>query len=161
MHAHRKGNLRPLSLVPVALSSSVPAAAIAVGELVGSASNVAVPAASWAWTTDEETTREAFVAAFLGVSSSRSRLASTDARDLAIEVATDGFFEVELSSATTVHIGTLLGPAKASGNALLNTCKTVTDGSEACFICTEEATSATRVMAKIINTVLDRISADA
>jgi hypothetical protein len=156
-HIHRKGNVRPLHRVRVALNGAVPAADIFPGDLVAQASNFAVPAASFTWTTDEATTRTNFVAAFLGVSNDRSRLGVTDSRDLLIEVHTDGYFEFDCASAT-YEIGTKLGPDKAAGNNLKNTVKAVTAEAEAIAVVTEHQVSTGRVTGKLVNTVLDRVS---
>ena len=67
------------------------------------------------WTTDLPTTQTAFHAAFLGVAMQRSRSTDTDP----IRVATSGVFEMACAAAT-FNIGDLVGPAKDTGNALLN-----------------------------------------
>ena len=70
-------------------------------------------AANFTWDTDTATSQAGFHASFMGVSGSRSLAAET----ADIRVCTFGTFEFACAAAT-FHPGQLVGPAKASGNAL-------------------------------------------
>ncbi len=156
-HIHRRGLLTPIHGVRVKLTSSVPTNDIEVGDLVGQESDYAVPAHLFTWDTNEATTRVAFAAAFLGVSADRSRAATTDARDLEIQVNTDGYYELEVVSGT-YELGAKIGPEKAAGNALLQKCKAVSAENEAVAVCVERGTTVTRLLCALVNTVTKRIS---
>ena len=156
-HIHRKGAVRPLHRVRVKLSGSVPANTINAGDLVCNESNYAIPISAFTWDTDEATTRVAAVAAFLGVSNDRSRASTTDARDLFIEVHTDGYFEFDCASGT-YEVGDKLGPDKDTGNALKNQVKAVSAENQAVAVVVERGATVTRVMGQLVNTVLHRTS---
>src|SRR6478609_5290425 len=128
-HKHRAGPIAPVFL-KVALTGSVPAYDIAIGDLIAQVSGKAVNAANWTWDTDLATTQAAFMAAFVGISASRSIAGSTDARDLEIQVETQGEFDVDLSASLTLNITQLLVPAKnASSNLLQNAFTTTSTAS--------------------------------
>jgi hypothetical protein len=107
----RYGDTNPVVTKPIAAGVT-----IQIGDLVeqDSSGNV-TPASALAWTTDLPTTQAAFHAAFLGVAMQRSL--STDTQP--IRVATTGVFEMACAAAT-FNLGDLVGPAKDTGNLLLN-----------------------------------------
>jgi hypothetical protein len=107
----RYGDTNPVVTKPIASGVT-----IEIGDLVeqDSSGNV-TPANVLAWTTDLPTTQAAFHTSFLGVAMQRSRSTDTDP----IRVATSGVFEFACASAT-FNIGDLVGPAKDTGNLLLN-----------------------------------------
>lgn len=149
---HRTGPV-DVNHVDVHVTSSVPTRAIADGDPIAlDASGLAYPASAETWNTNEATTRAAFVTKFTGISEGRSRAASTDLRDLRIPVNMDGTYEFDVESATFV-VGEFVGPAKAAGNALVNTCKKVTLKTEAVAVVVQNySTATTRVLARLINT---------
>lgn len=152
-HIHRTGPVDPVFL-DVAVTSNVPTNAIEQGDLIAQVTGKAVPAPAFPWTTDEATTRAAFVAAFVGVSDWRSRQATTDPRDLIVSVGADGTFEFDAVNATYT-INQLIGPAKAAGNALLNTVKVVTPRTEAVAVVVK-TTTGTRVLGRLLNTTIKK-----
>lgn len=99
---------------PVVTKAIGTAVVIELGDLVFQEANGDVkPASSFTWSSDLPTTQDAFANAFLGVAMQRSRSGDTDP----IRVATAGVFEFPCASAT-FELGGLIGPAKATGNAL-------------------------------------------
>ena len=94
------------------------ATVIKVGDNLWLDTDDAKPCADTAWDTDEATTRGNFTAKYLGVAMSASKAGET--KD--VVVAPKGVFEFDLKAApgANLEIGTLMGPAKAAGNALLN-----------------------------------------
>lgn len=151
-HIHRKGPIDPIQ-VPVKLSSSVPANTINVGDLVCMAASYAgaIPVTAVTWDTDEATTQTAAAASFLGISCSRSRAATTDARDLTIQVATDGYIEFACVS-DNYDIGEYLG-CDSAASLLKQTVKVTSTKAKAIAIVVELAGSAsTRVLGRLINT---------
>lgn len=107
----RYGDTNPVVTKPIAADVT-----IQIGDLVAqdSSGNV-TPANAFAWTTDLPTTQAGFHASFLGVAMQRSLSTDTDP----IRVATSGVFEMACASAT-FNVGDLIGPAKDTGNLLLN-----------------------------------------
>lgn len=95
---------------PVVSPAVVTDTVIQPGDLV---TDTPAAAADVTWDTDLATTQEAFHDAFLGVSGQRSRDGDTDP----IRVNTTGVFEFDCAAAT-FDLGDLVGPAKATGNAL-------------------------------------------
>lgn len=154
-HIHRSGPV-DLVQVEVLLSSSVPAATINPGDLVFASvsSDVAYakPVTNFTWDTDLATTQAALALVFLGVASGRSRIGVTDTRDLKVLVDMDGTFEMEAVSAT-YEIGQYVGPAKDTGNALLQKVTAVATKSLAVGIVVENSvTAATRIKVRLVNT---------
>jgi hypothetical protein len=144
----------PVDLVyaPVTLTGAVPTNTIVSGDLVALVSNKAVPVTAFTWTTDLATTQTAFAVAFLGMSTGRSRAATTDPRDLELPVQMDGTIEMDCSSASYT-IGQYVGPIKASGNALLNTVAGVATKALAVGVVVKDSgASATKVMVRLLNT---------
>lgn len=109
----RYGNNNP------AVSKAVPTATLVeVGDLISqdaSAADVVVPASEFTWDTNIATTQEAFHDEFLGVSGQQSQNGNVDG----IRHNSRGVHEFDCASATFA-LGTLVGPAKATGNALEN-----------------------------------------
>ena len=152
-HTHRTGVV-DLLVASVKLTGGVPTNTINVGDLVAMEANKAVPATAFTWTTDLATTRTNFAAAFLGVSSDRSRAGTTDTRDLEIGVDTDGNIEFDCASASYV-IGDYLAPQKAVGNALVQTVEKVATKAQAIAVVVKDVTG-TKVLARPINTFQKR-----
>lgn len=101
--------------IPV-MTKAVPSAnVIEVQDLIGVSSGDPYSAAGQAWNTDLATTQSDFVTNFLGVSAEFSRSGDT----APIKVNTDGVFEFDCAAAT-FELGALVGPAKDTGNALLD-----------------------------------------
>lgn len=98
---------------PVMTKAIDTATVIEIGDLVQASSGTVIPADDHTWNTDTATTQEEFHDLFLGVAQQRSRSGDT----APIRVATSGVFEFTCAAAT-FEIGALVGPAKASGNAL-------------------------------------------
>lgn len=73
------------------------------------------PASAFTWDTDLLTTQTAFKLVFAGVALNDKPVGSV----VGIRVGTDGDFEFDQASGTKAF-GALVGPAKASGNALEN-----------------------------------------
>lgn len=158
-HIHRTG---PVDIIntEVLLASSVPAAAINPGDLlfasVAGSVAYAKPVTNMTWTTDLATTQAALVLVFLGVASGRSRIATTDARDLKVLVNMDGVYEMEATSAI-YNVGQYVGPAKDTGNALLQKVVGVADKAHAVGIVVENTVAAaTRIKVRLLNTPVKR-----
>ena len=150
---HRTGPV-DIQHFDVAVTSSVPTSAIEQGDFLAYVSNKAVPAAVFAWTTDLATTQTAFVVAFLGVSESRSRISTTDPRDLRVAVNMDGTYEADCASATFT-VGQYVGLAKATGNNLESS-KVVGVATAALAVgrVVEAGTALTRVKFRLLNTLI-------
>jgi len=131
------------------------AKAVAVGDLVGMSSGTLVKASDTTWNTDLATTQSDFRALFLGVSGQQK--AAGDARvfgnatDNVVRVDAGGIFQFDCASAT-FEVGDLVGPAKDTGNALLDQ-KVVKVTPEASAIgrVVERGTSITRVKIQILS----------
>jgi hypothetical protein len=154
-HIHRSG---PVSLeqVEVHLTSSVPTATINPGDLVFAAitANVSYvkPVTAMTWNTDLATTQADLTALLLGVASGRSRIGSTDTRDLKVLVNMEGVYEMEAVSGT-YEVGQYVGCAKDTGNALLNKVTAVATKSLAVGVVVENTVSAaTRIKVRLLNT---------
>ena len=91
------------------------ATVIEVGDLLWLDTDDVKPASDFSWNASIAQTQEDFNLKFVGMSADRSRAGDTD------EVCVDknGIKEFTCESAT-FEIGDLVGPAKASGNALEN-----------------------------------------
>lgn len=108
---HRSGQ-QTLRSYPVA-SATV----IAIGDMVWSNSGEVKPAADYTWDTNLATTQGTFAAAFVGIA--RTPSAAGETTNVQVDVSPDAIYECDQASAT-IDIGTPVGPAKASGNALEN-----------------------------------------
>lgn len=158
MHKHATGFPDVINVPVVLDNEDLPDADIADGDLLFDDGNgFASPVTEFTWDTNLATTQAAFVAAFLGVSSGRSRLGSEDARDLVVPVRMDGNDQVDCVSAAH-QIGDLLGPYHNVGNdGIINTLATVATRALATHICMETTDGAvTTVRARIINSVPKR-----
>lgn len=79
-----------------------------------------LPAASFTWDTNIGTTQTNFHPFFAGINQERRRSDQTDTNEILI--ATGGVFEFTIAApGSALPTGTLVGPAKQSGNALENT----------------------------------------
>lgn len=125
------------------------------GDLAGLSSNTIVKPSDIAWDTNLATTQTAFVNTFVGVSnqwktdSTKARIFGNSADNVLI-VAAGGVWEFDCAS-TTFEVGDLVGPAKDTGNALLND-RVVAVGSEALAIgrVAKRGTSITRVQVELL-----------
>lgn len=108
---YRKGQ-QVLRSYPVA-SATV----IAIGDMVWSNSGEVKPNADYTWDTNLATTQGTHAAAFVGIALTPSAAGETN--NVQVDVSPESVYEVDMASAT-IDIGTPVGPAKASGNALEN-----------------------------------------
>lgn len=129
------------------------AQAVSIGDLIGMSSGNAIRASDQAWTTDEATTRAAFVALFVGISG-QDKAAGTarpygNSNDNTLRVDTEGIYEFDCVSGTYA-VGDKVGPAKDTGNALLpSTLKAVSTEGESVGRVVEAGTSVTKVKVKL------------
>ena len=107
---YRYGETSPRE-IPCALAQDVEA-----GDLIALDTATLEKASDETWDTDLATTQENFHDKFAGVSAQRSRATLDDAD---IRHSTKGVHNFACASAT-FEIGTLVGPAKDSGDALLD-----------------------------------------
>jgi hypothetical protein len=133
------------------------AQAVTTGDLVAMSSGTLTRAEDETWDTNEATTRANFVAKFLGVSmqTKAANIARPygNSKDNAIVVGT-GPMVVEFNAAlATYALGALVGPAKATGNALLSqTVKGVSTEAEAIGRVAEATgANATKVKVRILS----------
>jgi hypothetical protein len=154
-HIHRTG---PVDIIntEVLLATGVPAADIKPGDFVFASvvSNVAYakPITNMTWNTDLATTQSDAALVLIGVASGRSRIGTTDTRDLKVLVNMDGTFECDAASAI-YNVGQYVGFKKAAGNALLQTLEAVTVKGRACAIVVENTgVAATRIKVRLVNT---------
>ena len=113
MNGHKVGDPQLVESHPTLTGDT-----IAVGDMLwqdASNSNAARPASAITWNTNLATTQADFKNAFLGVAVSAKPSGST----ATVRVATRGEFEFDMASGT-LALGSLMGPAKQSGNALEN-----------------------------------------
>ena len=124
---------------------------IEIGDLVWLDTDDAKPASDFTWDSDTATTQDSFVDSFLGVAMQRSRSGDTDP----IRIATRGMFEFVCASAA-FEIGDLIGPAKASGNALEDQkAVAVTDPARGLgHVAKREASAVTKVLVEIVSNVM-------
>lgn len=108
---HRNGQ-KTLRSYPVA-SATV----ISIGDMLWSNSGEVKPAADFTWDTNIATTQASFAALFVGIAVTPS--ASGETTNVQVDVSPEAVYECDQASAT-IDIGTPVGPAKASGNALEN-----------------------------------------
>jgi hypothetical protein len=155
---HRTGPTEPVTLA-VTLNSTVPAATILPGDATAVVSGKALAATSFTWTTDLATTQTNFAAALGGIASGRSRAASTDPRDLEVQLLQDGNFEVPLTvaAASAYLFGTYVGLSKDTGNNLKQTYEAVATKARAVGVVVKEAPiGSTTVLVRLINTAIKR-----
>jgi hypothetical protein len=127
--------------------------AVDTGSLVGISSGTLVNASDETWDTNLATTQVNFVARFLGVAGQTKDNATAQIRGNSIanrcRVDTDGTFLFATASAS-YNVGDIVGPAKASGNALLNdTVASVAALDKAIGYVVEKTTSATTVKVRL------------
>jgi len=106
------------------------------------------------WDTDEATTRQNFVANFLGVCAQR-KVANESLpygnSEAKVRVNTAGVFRFKATSAT-YQVGELVGPEKDTGNNLLSTTvQKVTADNEAIAQVVERAVTSTTVVARLLS----------
>lgn len=155
-NVHRTG---PVDLVTMAVpvTGILPTNTIDQGAPCALVSGKPVPAPAFTWTTDLATTQTNFAAAFAGISESRSRAATTDTRDLQVAINLDGTYEFDVATGTDFAVGEYIGPAKAAGNALLNSVAKVGSKALAIAVVVEDtAAGALRVRARLVNTMFMR-----
>lgn len=143
------GETNPIDC-PIATSQAVD-----IGDLVGISSGTLVRASDTTWDTNTATTQVAFRALFLGVSGQAKDNATAQIRGNSIanrcRVDSDGFYTFATASAS-YNIGDLVGPAKASGNALLNdTVASVAALDKAIGYVVEKTTSSTTVKVRLLS----------
>jgi len=99
------------------------AQAVDIGDVVGISSGTLVRASDTTWNTSLAQTQADFRALFLGVAGQAKDNATAQIRGNSIanrcRVDSDGTYLFNTASAS-YNVGDLVGPAKASGNALLN-----------------------------------------
>jgi len=113
MNGPKIGNFNPVLSV-----ATVSADLITKGDMLwqdSGNSNAPRPASAYTWDTNLLTTQTSFKLLYLGIALDDKPVGST----AAIRIATDGVFDMTFASGTLAQ-GALVGPAKASGNALEN-----------------------------------------
>lgn len=147
-----RGETRPV-FVTVATAK-----AVSTGALVGMSSGTLVNASDTTWDTNIAGTQADFTPLFLGVAA-QDKVANVarvhgNSEDNKIRVATSGIWEFDCASAT-FEVGDLVGPAKASGNALEDE-KVVAVADETMNIgrVIERGTSITKVKVEILSKLL-------
>lgn len=162
-YRYRYGDTNPVS-APVDLVASAAVANIEIGDMVfianattdvdgdaGVAGKV-YPASSRKWNTDTATTQTDFHLEFLGVAGQAYDQANPTAygvKDGQIRIDTDGVFEFDCASASFA-VGDLVGPAKDTGNDLMDQ-KVVAVATEALATgrVVKATTSQTKVLVRI------------
>jgi len=135
----------------VTTKAIVEATVIEQGDLLSITAGVPDPADDFTWDTDLATTQAAFVALFAGVALEASADGDTDT----LLMARAGIFKFTCASAT-FELGALVGPAKATGNALENQ-KVVAVADEKLAIgrvAKREGSAVTEVQVEVMSTVL-------
>lgn len=134
------------------------AKAVSTGALVGMSSDTLVNASDTAWVDTIATAQATFKALFLGVAA-QDKVANVarvhgNSDDNVIRVATSGIWEFDCASATFA-VGDLVGPAKASGNAVEDE-KVAAVATESLAIgrVVESAASATKVKVQILSVLM-------
>jgi hypothetical protein len=137
---------------PVITKAVASAAVIEIGDLVEmDGSGNVTSAGAHTWNTNLATTQEEFHDNYLGVAMQRSRAGDTDP----IRVATTGVFEFECAS-STFELGTLVGPAKQTGNLLENQTVATVAGEQLAIgrVARRLNPSGTKVLVDVTSTVL-------
>lgn len=129
------------------------AKAVDTGNLVGLSSGTLVNASDETWDTNLATTQVNFVTKYLGVAAQTKDASTAQIRGNSIanrcRVDTDGVFLFATASAS-YEVGDYVGPAKASGNALLNdTVAAVAALDKAIGYVVEKTTSSTTVKVRL------------
>ncbi len=151
---YQYGETNPIS-APAATATGV-----AIGDILGydTATNYVVKASSTTWDTNLATTQTNFAAYFLGLSGQKK--VANEARvfgnstDNIIRVDCSGVFIFDCAAAT-LELGDFVGPAKDSGNALLDqtVAKVATVGLAIGRVCENTAASATSVKVQLLSTL--------
>jgi len=133
------------------LATCALAQTVSIGDMVGLASNTLEKASDTAWNSTIDGTQEDFHDIFLGVSEQASAATADDD----IRVSTGGVFEFTCESAS-FNVGDLVGPAKASGNALEDQkVVSVATANLATGRVVYKTTTDTTVLVKIFSTMID------
>lgn len=146
------GDVVPVS-APVAT-----ALAVAIGDICGLQSNTLIKPSGLTWDTNLATTQTTWATLFLGLSL-QLKVANVarifgNSEDNIIQVATRDVWEFDLTAAATVEIGEYYGPAKDTGNALLdNVLVKVASQALAIGICVKRETTASRVRIRLLSTL--------
>lgn len=131
------------------------AQAVTQGDIVGISTGTLVRASDTTWNTSLAQTQVDFRALFLGVAAQTKDASTAQIRGNSIanrcRVDTDGVFLFKTASAS-YNIGDIVGPAKDTGNALLNdTVASVAALDKAIGHVVEKTTSATTVKVRIMS----------
>jgi mRNA-degrading endonuclease toxin of MazEF toxin-antitoxin module len=148
------GETNPVS-APIATANS-----IAIGDLVGydTSTNYVVKASDFAWTTDLATTQTAFALVFLGTSGQKKLAGEArvfgNSTDNIVRIDCSGVFECD-ATAATYEFGDFVGPAKDSGNNMVNTTVAKVSGVALAIgrVCENTAASATKVKIQLLSTL--------
>lgn len=116
------------------------ATVITKGDMLFLDSGTVKPAASFTWDTNIATTQAGFAAVFVGIAYTASASGETD--PVQVDVSAESVWEFDMASATLV-VGTPMGPAKASGNALENQKVVAAVAASSVFRASENYASAT------------------
>lgn len=137
------------------------ATAIAKGDMLFLDTDDVKPAASFTWDTNLATTQGAFAAVFVGVACD-PHVAGSGATTMTVDTGPLSVWEFDQASDSVVT-GGMLGPAKASGNALENQ-KLVESAAVASIArCYAGVTSATRIqvtLASALSTSSSNVNAN-
>lgn len=142
------GDTNPQTVPILTASAALP------GDLMANNSGNAINAGDWPWTTDEATTRAAFVAKYLGVSYQTKTAAVArvygNGNDNTLGIYKGACTHLYDAASATYAIDDLLGPDKDTGNALMRSrLKKVSSESEATHVCVKATgASATQVYAQ-------------
>lgn len=128
---------------------------VAVGDIVGLSSGNVVRASDTTWNTSLAQTQADFRLLYLGVSGQAKDGTTSQIRGNSIanriRVDTDGIFTFATASAS-YNIGDIVGPAKDTGNALLNdTVASVAALDKAIGYVVEKTTSSTSVKVRLLS----------
>lgn len=127
---------------------------VAVGDIVGMSAGTLVKASDTTWNTDTATTQADFRALFLGISGQAKDAdvarAYGNSDDNEVRVATSGVYEMDCASAT-FEVGDFVGPAKDTGDALLDDKVVAAVEAGAIGRVVERGTSITRVKFRVLS----------
>ena len=148
------GETNPVS-APIATANSV-----AIGDIVGydTATNYVVKASEFTWDTNLATTQTAFALIFLGASGQKKLAGEArvfgNSTDNIVRIDCSGVFECDASSAT-YEFGDFVGPAKDSGNNMLNGTVAKVSGVALAIgrVIENTAASATKVKIQLLSTL--------
>ena len=157
MTIHRYGPVL-LDHFDVAVTGVVPTNAIESGDAIAFVADKATPAGVFTWNVDLATTQTGFSTAFIGISEGRSRIATTDVRDLRIPVNMDGMYEFDVAVAAAFNVGDYIGVAQVgAANAVQSKVVEVPTAVRAIARVVRAAPAgSTKVVAALINTIAKR-----